>query len=144
MNWSIMVIPVQLCWGLAFFVLVLVFRNLKLRYCRLQREFNCCKIPIEKLTLTHLVQNKLPRLWNTKCHWHFHKAITRVPIPKHVNPAHVIPPCLFKIYFNIILTTTMPHKLLRFFTLPHKISTCIFLFPQTFNMPYPTHIPQFY
>jgi len=50
---------------------------------------------------------KIPSLlWNTKLHDHVHRSSPLVPVMSHMNPAHTISSCFFKIQPNVILPFT--------------------------------------
>jgi hypothetical protein len=51
-------------------------------------------------------QEFLKMLQNPTVHYHVHKSPPLVPILSQIDPVHIIPSCLSKIYFNIVHAPT--------------------------------------
>ena len=82
-------------------------------------------------------------LWNRKFRYHVYESPSIVPCLRQMNPAHVLPSCFCKIYFNYHPSMPMFFELSSPFRFSNKNPICVFRLPRTCHMPRPLHRPSF-
>jgi hypothetical protein len=85
---------------------------------------NCMQPSPSSQAKSHSASQEILRLlWNPKVHYHVHKGPPLVPLLSHMHPVHKFPPCLPKIFPNVILPSGLfpsgfPKKISYFSSLP--------------------------